>query len=67
MVGKNWPNNFVKRVPGLKPIFNRKYNYQRAKQEDPRVIGDWFQLMANIKAKYSIQDEDTYNFNKSGF
>ena len=27
IVGKNWLNNFVKRVPGLKPIFNQKYDY----------------------------------------
>ena len=66
-VGINWPNNFVRRVPGLKPMFNWKYNYQRALQEDPRVIKGWFNLIANIKAKYGIQDKDSYNFNKSGF
>jgi hypothetical protein len=31
------------------------------------VIRDWFWLVENTKAKYSILDEDTYNFNKSGF
>jgi hypothetical protein len=31
------------------------------------VIGDWFRLVENTKAKYGILDDDTYNFNKSGF
>jgi hypothetical protein len=31
------------------------------------AIRGWFQLVANIKAKYSIQGKNTYNFDKSGF
>ena len=27
----------------------------------------WFSLVANIKAKYSILDDDTYNFDETGF
>jgi hypothetical protein len=47
--------------------FNRKYDYKRALCEDPGVIQGWFSLVANIKAKYGIQDEDTYNFDETGF
>ncbi|KAF1925382.1 uncharacterized protein M421DRAFT_398614, partial [Didymella exigua CBS 183.55] len=39
-----------------------KYNYKRALCKDPK-----FYLVENIKAKYSILDKDTYNFNKSRF
>ncbi|KAJ3571483.1 hypothetical protein NPX13_g5366 [Xylaria arbuscula] len=46
---------------------NRKYDYQRALCEDPDVISRWFGLVANIKAKYGIQDEDIYNFDETGF
>ena len=28
---------------------------------------EWFELVRNIKAKYGIQDGDTYNFDESGF
>jgi hypothetical protein len=66
-VGTNWPSTFVKRHPELKTRFNRKYDYQRAKNEDPKVIGDWFELVRNVKAKYGILDEDTYNFDETGF
>jgi hypothetical protein len=31
------------------------------------VIQGWYRLVENTKAKYSILDEDTYNFDKSGF
>ena len=37
-VGTRWASNFVKRHPELKTRFFRKYNYQRAKCEDPTVI-----------------------------
>jgi hypothetical protein len=66
-VGKRWAANFVKRRPELKVKFNRKYDYIRALCEDPEVIGDWFRLVQNTKAKYGIQDEDTYNFDETGF
>jgi hypothetical protein len=35
--------------------------------KDPHVITPWFKLVANTKAKYSIGDDDTYNFNETGF
>ena len=35
-VGEKWVYNFVQRTPELKSRFSRRYNYQRAKQEDPK-------------------------------
>jgi hypothetical protein len=46
---------------------NRKYDYKRALCEDPIIIGDWFKLVESIRAKYGIVDEDTYNFDETGF
>jgi hypothetical protein len=37
-VGTRWASNFIKRRPELQIRFQRKYNYQRAKCEDPEVI-----------------------------
>jgi hypothetical protein len=34
---------------------------------DLEVIRPWFDLVRNVKAKYSILDEDTYNFDETGF
>jgi hypothetical protein len=66
-VGVNWAGTFVKRRLELTVKFNWKYDYKRALYKDPKVIKGWFCLVENTKAKYSILDEDTYNFNKSGF
>jgi hypothetical protein len=66
-VGKLWVYNFVRRHQALSSRYNRKYDYQRAKCEDPAVIREWFYLVQNTIAKYSILDEDIYNFDKTGF
>jgi hypothetical protein len=66
-VGKQWPRNFINRTDSLTTRFNRPYDRQRALCEDPEVIRPWFELVARTKAIYGICDEDTYNFNKSGF
>lgn len=66
-VGKCWVRNFVQRHDTLKSRFNRRYDYQRAKCEDPIIIRDWFRLVQNVRAKYGIADEDIYNFDEMGF
>ena len=37
------------------------------KQKDLVVVKGQFRLVANVKAKYGIQDADTYNFDETGF
>jgi hypothetical protein len=66
-VGTRWAQRFVQRRPELKTRFNRVYDFQRALCEDPELIGAWFRLVENIKAKYGIQDCDFYNFDETGF
>ena len=66
-VGKLWAHNFVKRQLELRTRYTRRYDYQRAKCEDPRVIGEWFTLVRNVKAKYGIVEDDIYNFDETGF
>ena len=60
-------SNFVKRRVELRTRFQRKYDYQRAKCEDPEVICGWFELVQNTIAKYGINDADIYNFDETGF
>lgn len=66
-VGRDWPRNFVKRSPALTTRFNRPYDRQRALCEDYKVISEWFDLVRRIKATYGIVNEDTYNFDETGF
>jgi hypothetical protein len=66
-VGPRWAANFVRRHPELRTRFQRKYDYQRAKCEDPNVIRGWFELIKHTIAKYAIQESDIYNFDETGF
>lgn len=44
-VGQNWVTKFVKRHPLLSSRFSKRYDYQRAKCEDPKIISEWFSLV----------------------
>jgi hypothetical protein len=61
------PTKFIKGTPILQSQFNCKYNYQRAQCKDPVIIEAWFQLVRNMIGKYGIQEEDIFNFDKTGF
>jgi hypothetical protein len=66
-VGTRWASRFVARHPELKTRLNRKYDYQRAKCEDPEIIRGWYMLVQNTIAKYGITEADIYNFDETGF
>lgn len=66
-IGQYWVYCFINQYSELKSQYNRKYNYQRAKYEDPEIIQAWFLLVQNTIAKYRIADKDIYNFDKTGF
>jgi hypothetical protein len=36
-------------------------------REDPEVIGAWFKLVEETKAKWGVHDEDRHNFDETGF
>jgi hypothetical protein len=66
-VGKRWAERFVTRSEELKMAFNRAKDRQRILQEDPAVIGAWFTLVEDTKAKYGVHDDDVHNFDETGF
>jgi RecB family endonuclease NucS len=66
-VGKRWAHNFVQRQPELCTRYARRYDYQRARCEDPKAINEWFALVRNTIAKYGIVVDDIYNFDETGF
>lgn len=66
-VGINWPTNYLKRHTEITSRFSRKYDYQRALMEDPKVIMEWFDLFQKTIIKYGVLSDDIYNFDESGF
>jgi hypothetical protein len=66
-VGKLWVHNFIQRQPQLITRRFRRYNYQRAKCNNPTIIRNWFRLVENTIAKYGIRLDDMWNFDETGF
>ena len=58
-VGPNWLTRFVKRHK-LLSRYLRRYDYQRAKCEDPEVISQWFEQIQSTITQYGIVPEDIY-------
>jgi hypothetical protein len=66
-VGINCLYNFIKRRGELESRFPRRYNYQRAKCEDPKVIKEWFNRVKITIMQHRISYEDIYNFDETGY
>jgi DDE superfamily endonuclease/Tc5 transposase DNA-binding domain/helix-turn-helix, Psq domain len=66
-VGENWVSNYIKRSPELSSRFSRRYDYERAKCEDPSIIREWFNLVQNTILENGIGPDDIYNFDETGF
>ena len=67
LVGKCWVERFITYLDKLKIAFNQAKNHQRIQQKDPEVISAWFKLIKETKDKYSVQNNNMHNFNKTGF
>lgn len=66
-VGKNWVSKFISRHDELRSKYNRKYDYQRAKCEDPELIRGWFHCVRDTITQYGILDKDIFNFDEIGY
>ena len=66
-IGKNWVNRYVNRHPGLISKYTQKYDYQRAKCENPELIKSWFMRVQETIQNYGILREDIYNMDETGF
>ncbi|KAL2886085.1 hypothetical protein HOO65_070547 [Ceratocystis lukuohia] len=66
-VGKHWAFNFHKRQPELKMRRFSRYDYQRAKCDDPEFIQAWLMLVQNIVATYGIVESNIRDFDETGF
>jgi hypothetical protein len=48
-IGRNWVSSLTNRPDEVKNRFARRYNYSRAKYEDPRVITAWFKQLEEAR------------------
>jgi hypothetical protein len=49
------------------PRFSRRYDYQRALNEDPKSLRQWFATVQRTIDEKGIQPEDIYYFDETGF
>lgn len=66
-VGDKWVYNFIKRHPELCTPRSRRYNYQRAANENPVIIRSWFEQVQNTILEFGVDNHDIYNFDETGF
>ena len=66
-LGLNWASKFVKRHPALRTRYNRRISYQRAKQEDPKIIKQWFETVHATIQEHGIHEDDIWNLDETGF
>jgi hypothetical protein len=66
-VGVNWSSSFINRRDELRIRFSRRYDYQRALNEDPKSLRQWFATVQRVIDENGIQSEDIYNFDETGF
>lgn len=66
-VGKYWPSAFINRHKKIRSRFSRRYDYQRALNEDPKSLRDCFSDVQRVIDENGIQPEDIYNFDDTGF
>ncbi|KAE8548071.1 hypothetical protein EYB25_009864 [Talaromyces marneffei] len=66
-VSEKWVYRFVNRHPEVKLRFSLRYNYERAKCEDIKIIQEHFDRVQAAIQEYGILSEDIYNFDETGF
>jgi len=58
-IGKNWVYGLIQRRSELKSRFSRRYNYERAKYEDQKIIQEYFDSVHKAILQYGISPEAT--------
>jgi len=65
-VGKHWGQRFVQRH-GLSTILSRQLDCQRAWNDDPVVIRDWFSFFRAVRERYQVKHSKFIsNFDEKG-
>jgi DDE superfamily endonuclease/Tc5 transposase DNA-binding domain len=66
-VGSHWARRFLNRHPELHKARQKPLELERKLAHDPEVISNWFERFQRLQEKYSVQKEDIWNFDETGF
>jgi DDE superfamily endonuclease len=66
-VGKHWARRFLDRHPELHKAKQKPLELERKLAHDPNILSSWFRRFEQLREKYSVQKEDIWNFDETGF
>lgn len=67
LVGKNWHKPFLARHPALKSMYSRALDNERAVNNDPKILAEYFYLLNETLVKCKIRSCNIYNMDEKGF
>ena len=65
-LGENWAYGFLDRHPELRTMWSTALETERATQEDPVLIGRWFDRFRTFLDEHGIRDENLWNTDEKG-
>jgi hypothetical protein len=66
-VGPRWAQTFITSKPHLKGCVDRVYNSPGPICEDADRVGAWYDMVRDLREKYTIHDSDIYNLGDMSF
>ena len=67
VVGRHWSGRFLERYPELRKAKQKPLELERKLAHDPAVLENWFERFRQLRERFSVQDEDIWNFDETGF
>lgn len=61
-ISEKWVTRLIQRHEELQSKYSQKYDYQRARCEDPELM-----IFQSTIEKYGILEQDIYNMDETGF
>ena len=66
-VDHHWARRFLNRHPELYKVKQKPLELERKLVHDSGVLLDWFERFRQLRERYSVQNENIWNFDETGF
>ena len=66
-VGCNWYKRFLARHPALRPAYSRALDNDRAMNNNPKTITEYFNVLKSIMEEFKIKPQNIYNMDEREF
>jgi len=67
VIGKNWHKRFLQRHQKLKSIYSRALDNDRAMNNNPVILRDFFTILDKVIKEFKIGPHNIYNMDEKGF